>query len=317
MTLPPWLRENIDVTAFSAFKTRAISKYFFEITERDDINKLSAIIHFAHQTSLPVIFLGAGTNCLFAFDIFSWVIIRNRYGWWEEPFYRDGKHVLRIHSGEQSHSVAQKLYDHYSIATLIPWIGLPWTFGGATVGNAGCFGVEMSDICLEVEVLDTETAEMRTFFREDMQYAYRQSFLKDNPRYFVLSTLIRLSSLGGEYEKYTPENLRSVRKIKQPAGFSCGSFFMNSYPTEEQKDTLKEFLTPLGTLSSGRLIDKAWLKWTRIWWIKVSEQHGNFFINDEKATWQDILELRDVVKKGVSEKYGVDLHEEVRIITNV
>jgi|GEM_PF-3888480 len=40
MIPPPFLRENVDVSAFSAFKTRAFSRYFFEITERDDIKKL-------------------------------------------------------------------------------------------------------------------------------------------------------------------------------------------------------------------------------------------------------------------------------------
>jgi UDP-N-acetylenolpyruvoylglucosamine reductase len=48
----------------------------------------------------------------------------------------------------------------------------------------------------------------------------------------------------------------------------------------------------------------------------VSEQHGNFFINDEKASWQDVLALRDIVKKQILERYDVELHEEVRIITN-
>jgi UDP-N-acetylenolpyruvoylglucosamine reductase len=50
--------------------------------------------------------------------------------------------------------------------------------------------------------------------------------------------------------------------------------------------------------------------------VKVSEQHGNFFINDTKATWQDVLGLRDLVQKEILEKYGVALHEEVRIISN-
>ena len=86
--------------------------------------------------------------------------------------------MIRVHSGEQSHGVAQKLYDHYSISTLIPWIGLPGTFGGATVGNAGCFGVEMSDICIEVEALDRATGERVILSRDDMKFAYRESFLK-------------------------------------------------------------------------------------------------------------------------------------------
>ena len=140
---------------------------------------------------------------------------------------------------------------------MIPWIGLPGSFGGATIGNAGCFGVEMSDICVEVEVLDISTGEVTTLSKQDMNYVYRSSSLKGLDRYFVISTLIDLSPLGGEYETYTPDNLKSIRKIKQPTGFSCGSFFTNTLPTEEQKRELIEYLTPMGTLSSGRLIDKA------------------------------------------------------------
>jgi UDP-N-acetylenolpyruvoylglucosamine reductase len=50
--------------------------------------------------------------------------------------------------------------------------------------------------------------------------------------------------------------------------------------------------------------------------VKVSEQHGNFFINDQKATWQDILSLRDLIKEVIRDKYDIELEEEVRIVTN-
>lgn len=50
--------------------------------------------------------------------------------------------------------------------------------------------------------------------------------------------------------------------------------------------------------------------------MKISEQHGNFFINDEKARWQDIIELRNLVKNTILEKYDIMLEEEVRIIRN-
>jgi UDP-N-acetylmuramate dehydrogenase len=157
----------------------------------------------------------------------------------------------------------------------------------------------MEDIFLEADVLDLETGEICRFLKADMHFSYRNSILKGNPRFFVLSTRINLTPLCGEYESYTPENLRSIRKVKQPAGFSCGSFFAN--PPE---------------LSAGRLIDEAGLKGTRVGGVKISEQHGNFFINDQKATWRDIITLRDQIKNVVREKYNIELHEEVRIIYN-
>lgn len=314
MHIPPYLQVDYDITFLSAFKTPARARYFFDIHEHADTERLHDIYLFAQSENLPIVIIGGGTNCLFAFDVFEGIIVRNRDTGWEAPFERDGREYMRIHSGEMSHFVAQKLYDHHGISTLIPWIGLPGTFGWATVGNAGCFGVEMSDIFVSAEVLDRETGEVKNLKRSDMNYSYRHSSLKWQERYYVISTLIDLTPLGGEYETYTPENLKSIRKVKQPVGISCGSFFMNSWPTEEQKDTLREFLTPMGTLSSGRLIDQAGLKWTRVGWVKVSEQHGNFFINDAKASYQDVLVLRDMVKKEILEKYGVELHEEVRII---
>ncbi len=314
MNTPSYLKLDHDITLLSAFKTPARVRYFFDMHEHADVEKLHDIYLFSQSKCIPLVIIGWGTNCLFAFDMFEGIIVRSRDTGWETPFDRDGREYVRIHSGEMSHFVAQKLYDHHGISTLVPWIGLPGTFGGATVGNAGCFGVEMSDIFVESEVLDLATGEVKIWRKSDMDYSYRHSALKWQERYYVISTLIDLTPLGGEYETFTPENLKSIRKIKQPSGFSCGSFFTNSFPTEDQKSTLVEFLTPMGTLSSGRLIDQAWLKWTRIGGVKISEQHGNFFINDAKASWQDVLALRDMVKKEILQKYEVELHEEVRII---
>lgn len=85
----------------------------------------------------------------------------------------------------------------------------------------------MSDIFVEIEAFDLETGNIKTFKYKDMQFSYRESVLKNNPRYFVVSTLVDLIPRGGEYESHTPESLRAARKEKQPAGFSCGSFFKN------------------------------------------------------------------------------------------
>jgi UDP-N-acetylmuramate dehydrogenase len=299
MKLPYHLKKNYDITLLSAFKTHATAEYFFDIHDRTDIEHIIPIVHFAQEQHLPYCILGAGTNCLFAFDHFPGLIIRNRYSGWEAPFDREGKWYVRIHSGESTNTVAQQLYEHHGISTLIPWVWLPWTFGGATLGNAGCFWVEMSDIFVEATVIDMVTGEEKIFSHSDMHFSYRNSVLKntDHP-YCIVSTLIDLSPRLGEYESYTPENLRSIRKLKQPAGISCWSFFTN----------------PPG-FSAGKLIDDAGLKWYRIGGIKVSEHHGNFFINDQKGTWQDILALRDRVKEKIREMYQIELHEEVRIFT--
>lgn len=79
MQSPSFLREHHDISVLSAFKTPARARYFFDITDASDIEKLSDVVAFSKASDLPYIILGAGTNCLFAFDEYDGIIIRNRY----------------------------------------------------------------------------------------------------------------------------------------------------------------------------------------------------------------------------------------------
>ena len=47
---------------------------------------------------------------------------------------------------------------------------------------------------------------------------------------------------------------------------------------------------------------------------KISEKHCNFFINQGKASSQDIEELIDKVKKQVFKKTNIDLELEIKVI---
>lgn len=75
--MPSFLETNKDLYQYSSFHTPAIARYFYEIKEEEDIKNLGDIWRFAQTNSLPVIFLGSGTNILFAFDVFEGIIVRN------------------------------------------------------------------------------------------------------------------------------------------------------------------------------------------------------------------------------------------------
>ena len=322
MTVPDFLEHDRDVGFLSAFKTPAKARYFLDITERYQIDLLPIAYSFAREQGIPLMIVGGGTNCLFAFDIYKWIIIRNRYTGYSEPYENEGKKRILVHSGEMSTSFAISLYQYYGISTLVPWVGLPGTMWGACIGNAGCFGLEMMDMLIEVRLLDLETGTMIHYQCDDMHYAYRESILKNNERYFVIDMTLDIAPREGNiYETYTPGDLQALRKLKQPPGFSCGSFFKNP-KISDSHNSIWEIANLTGerhhieTLSAGKLIDQAGLKDMRIGGVRVSDRHGNFVINDQKWTWQDILELRDTIKDKIQKKYGIDLHEEVRIITN-
>ena len=89
-----------------------------------------------------------------------------------------------------------------------------------------------------------------------------------------------------------------TRKETQPLGeASAGCWFKN----------------PEGD-SAGRLIDEAGMKGMSRGGARVSQVHANFFVNTGSGTAADFMELAEMVRKGVREKFGVDLEEEVKVI---
>ena len=62
-----------------------------------------------------------------------------------------------------------------------------------------------------------------------MGFAYRSSVLKNSTDRFVVSAKFDLSKRkpGNAYENVEVSEFREIRRSKQPAGRTCGSFFKN------------------------------------------------------------------------------------------
>lgn len=147
---------------------------------------------------------------------------------------------------------------------------------------------------MEATIFDMETDEYKTLKNTGLDFSYRHSLLKDKPDWFLVDTVFRTDLISDD-----TTDPRTFRSLKQPGGFTCGSFFRN----------------PPGD-SAGRLIDQVGLKGHRIGGVKISELHANFFVNDEQGSYRDILSLRNLAKEKVLEMFGIELREEARIIEN-
>jgi hypothetical protein len=51
------LQQNIDITNLSNFKTKAYTKYFFEVNTRQDVDKIKDIVDFAKSEKLQILFV--------------------------------------------------------------------------------------------------------------------------------------------------------------------------------------------------------------------------------------------------------------------
>ncbi|MFO0763538.1 MAG: UDP-N-acetylmuramate dehydrogenase [Candidatus Gracilibacteria bacterium] len=281
------LQEYVDITKLTSFGTQAGARYFLELTSRSDILLLPDILRWTTKHCIPVFFLGGGSNTLFATDCFEGLVILNH----SKGKQSLGDNRFSLVSGEMVSSWSIEM-TRDGLSTLMPWIGLPGTIGGAVIGNAGCFGLETSDILESAEILDIYTGQVRQYSVEELQYVYRSSLLKSHPELFVVSAVFDLTPPDHEII-----DARIHRKTKQPGGRSCGSFFKN--PSPQYAGALLEGVGAKGCSCGG---------------VKISESHANFFINDGTATWQQIIALALHVRSLVQHQHSISLHHEVVIV---
>jgi len=105
----------------------------------------------------------------------------------------------------------------------------------------------------------------------------------------------RLATPAEVEEKLNELNAR--RWASQPAAPSAGCIFKNP-----------------STIPAGRLIDELGLKGTRVGGASVSMEHGNFIVNEGRATADDVLTLIELIRSRARELRGVELETEVEIL---
>lgn len=82
---------------------------------------------------------------------------------------------------------------------------------------------------VSADVWNVAEGRMETLSNAEMGFAYRTSALKNSTDRFVVSAVFDLSlrKEGNAYEAMDVSEFRDLRKSKQPAGRTCGSFFKN------------------------------------------------------------------------------------------
>ncbi len=184
-----------------------------------------------------------------------------------------------------------------SLAGLEFAYGIPGTLGGGIYMNAGAYGGEMSQVVTQSRYYDMTTGECGTIDGAAHEFAYRHSAYMDSTR-IVLSATVKLARGDkGEIEAAMADYM-SRRRDKQPLEYpSAGSVFKRG----------NGFIT-------AQKIDEAGLKGRAVGGAEVSEKHAGFIINKGGATAKDVLELIEIIKTEIYEKFALELECEVRYI---
>jgi UDP-N-acetylmuramate dehydrogenase len=244
-------------------------------------------------SGLGLFVLGNGSNLLVA-DGEHEVLGVHLVGEFEELRTRDEGDVVVVDAGAglDLPIAARRLAK--SGVTGFEWaVGVPGSFGGAAVMNAGGHGSDMNESLVSVTLW--HDAETRTWSKELLNYGYRTSSIRRDD----LVTAVRLHLRPGDSEA-AQERIREIvrwRREHQPGGANAGSAFRN----------------PEGD-HAGRLIEAAGCKGMRIGTAVVSEKHANFIIADAGGRGNDVYELLTSVRALVKEHSGVELVSEHRFL---
>lgn len=283
------MQENVPLSSYTTAHVGGIADAMIAVRSGEELEQVVTILW---RLKVPYMILGSGANVLISDAGFHGVVVLNRAHQIIVDVDSDPPTVW-AESGAIFATVARR-------AALRGLSGLEWaatipgTLGGAIYGNAGAYGWDMQHILMMAEILHPVYG--RQFWTpEKLEYGYRTSVLKRNPgQTVILAARMRLEHSTPEAVNETIAQLSAKRRSSQPPGASMGSMFKN----------------PAGDYA-GRLIEAAGLKGTRCGGVHVSPVHANFFVNDETATASDYLELIQLVRQTVFEKFNVMLELEI------
>ncbi|MCD3276744.1 UDP-N-acetylmuramate dehydrogenase [Clostridium botulinum] len=174
--------------------------------------------------------------------------------------------------------------------------GIPGSVGGAVAMNAGAYNGEICQVIESATIIDSD-GEIREISKEEMDLSYRNSLILKNG-YIVLKATFKLQRGEHDSIKARMDDLMRRRKEKQPLEYpSAGSTFKR----------------PEGYFAA-KLIEDSELKGAHVGDAEVSVKHSGFIINKGNASAKDILDLIELVKKTVNDKFEVALNTEVRIV---
>lgn len=261
------------------------------LIEPKTYDEVAKIIKLCKENNVPYYTIGNGCNLLVKDGGIRGVVIKlTRLNNIEVK----GERII-VQSGAWLKSVSQVALKE-SLKGLEFACGIPGSIGGAATMNAGAYDGDMSKVIESALVID-ENCNIKNLTYEELELGYRMSAILKYG-YTVIEVTLKLAN--GDYDKikHRMDELTFRRSDKQPLEYpSAGSTFKR----------------PEGYFT-GALIEECKLKGFSIGGAQVSEKHAGFIINKNNAIALDILNLIEHVENTVRDKFGVELHTEVRIL---
>lgn len=335
------MQENFSLKPFNTFGVEAKAKYFVEVNTVEELIKT-----LKHTQTLPLLFLGGGSNILFTKDFEGLAIQLNLKGISEE-FLSENEVLVTAKAGENWHEFVMfclnKNYGGLENLSLIPG-----NVGTSPMQNIGAYGTEIKDHFVNCKVLNLKTLEVENFDLEKCRFGYRDSIFKQEGKnqYVILEVSFKLTTqnhtIKTEYGAIQSElenlgiinptiqdvskaviNIRQS-KLPDPKKIgNAGSFFKNPTIPLAQFEGLKLKFDniqgyPNGNfvkVPAGWLIEQCGWKGKQIGNVASHQLQSLVIINATgNATGKEIFDFSTLIIDSVKEKFGIELEREVNIL---
>lgn len=333
---------KISLAGYTTFGVGGVAEWLVEVGNE---NELLQAVEFAKHNNLRILALGGGSNVLVSDAGFSGLVIVNRI---KSLASTDNGEVF-VGAGEAWDEVVMRTVEK-NLAGIECLSGVPGFAGGAVVQNIGCYGQTLGDRVEKVRAYNIRSRRFEEFSRQECRFVYRGSIFKNNSDYIVTSFELKLIPKGlpaltyqdvlqffqGKPRPSLAELREAVLEIRAGKGMiinpnyvsfkSVGSYFKNPVVSQKDLDRIRSVYSeeegrpwywnlPDGTVkvSAAKLISlagfaKGFVENPR---VGISPKQPLAIINLGGATAADITDFAAKIKKGVQQKFGVELEEEV------
>jgi UDP-N-acetylmuramate dehydrogenase len=286
----------------TTFRIGGPADFYFPARTPD---QMVAALRIATDLGLPVFLLGGGSNLLVSDDGFRGLVVRNAI----EQIEWDGT-AAQVGAGVDFLQFIYECRDR-GLKGLEFAAGIPGSVGGALYGNAGCYGQDIGSFTIECTHAGYDGATVETKPAGWYEFAYRDSRLKREPR-VLLSCLLQLERGDPAAIQAVIDEKLEIRRQKHPAWRvepTAGSYFKNLPPDWQMPGGRHSPGTR--RVAAGQLLDEVGCRGLRVGDAMVYAKHANIIVNAGRATARAVLELAEIMKARVRERFGVTLEEEV------
>ena len=295
--VPGLKRFHYPLARYTSFRIGGPADALLRVEAVDDLRQVQSL---ARRHQIPLFILGGGSNLLIRDGGMRGIVAVLRGAFRAYHVTHDGMSS----AGAEAFVYAGVGYPLSRLAMQLArqgWsgmefaYGIPGTFGGAMVMNAGTYLGDLRQVMVAARVLLADGQE-RELPAEVLGLRYRTSAYPAGS--ILLGGTMRVHR--GESEAVTAVMHESYKRRQQTQPLwlpNAGSIFKNP-----------------PSAAAARLIDTLGLKGTRIGGAMISPVHANFIVNVDHASAMDVEALIDLIQSRVQDAHGIGLELEVRVV---